>query len=333
MQIQPVDPRDEAAFDRWFAVYATANEEVWPGEPGWSMRELRERVLRRQHTHHEVHLLAERDGEPTGAGLASLPLCDNRHFAELEVVVSPAYRRVGTGSALLARFEQLAAADNRTVLAADIQARADAPMVPPGVPFAQAHGYRPVQRNYRRTLALPGDSARLDGLEEQCAPYAEDYRLRTWQDRCPDDLVGDLALLRVRMSTDAPLGELATGPEVWDVARVRDLEATVAGQGRTRLGAGAVTADGTMVAFTELVIPSSVPQQAYQWDTLVRAEHRGHRLGTLVKVANLRALAQVSPASRQVVTWNAEDNGPMVAVNEALGFQVVGTLTSWQRAL
>lgn len=71
-----------------------------------------------------------------------------------------------------------------------------------------------------------------------------------------------------------------------DVARIRGLEAAVAGQGRTRLGAGAVTADGTMVAFTELVIPRSAPEQVYQWDTLVLAEHRGHRLGTLVKLAN-----------------------------------------------
>lgn len=206
VQTQSVHPRDEAAFARWFAVYATANEEVWPGEPGWSMREQRERALHQRQTHREVHLLAESDSEPVGAGLASLPLRDNRHFAELEVVVPPAHRRAGTGSALLARLEQLAAADNRTVLAADSQSRADAPTVAPGVPFAQAHGYRPAQRSYRRTLALPGDSARLDSLEAQCAPHAAGYRLTPTRG-CP--AVGRSA------RADGPAATRSPAPPPW----------------------------------------------------------------------------------------------------------------------
>ena len=76
-----------------------------------------------------------------------------------------------------------------------------------------------------------------------------------------------------------------------------------------------------------------MPERAYQWGTLVLAEHRGHRLGMLVKLAALRALQAASPSTRSVSTWNAEGNTPMIAVNEALGFVPVGTLSSWTQRL
>lgn len=58
-------------------------------------------------------------------------------------------------------------------------------------------------------------------------------------------------------------------------------------------------------------------------------EHRGHRLGALVKAAVLRELTASLPQVRRVSTVNAEDNAPMVAVNEALGFVRAGQLSSW----
>ena len=72
---------------------------------------------------------------------------------------------------------------------------------------------------------------------------------------------------------------------------------------------------------------------AYQWDTLVLADHRGHRLGQLVKAANLRALRAGLPQVRRVVTWNAESNAPMLRVNRALGFEPVGRMVEWQKSL
>ncbi len=47
------------------------------------------------------------------------------------------------------------------------------------------------------------------------------------------------------------------------------------------------------------------PERAYQWETLVLGEHRGRRLGTLVKLACLREIAAGSPARRYVSTWTA----------------------------
>jgi hypothetical protein len=36
------------------------------------------------------------------------------------------------------------------------------------------------------------------------------------------------------------------------------------------------------------------------------------------------------PAVRVVTTWNAESNGPMIAVNEAMGYRPVEVTQEWQ---
>ena len=45
----------------------------------------------------------------------------------------------------------------------------------------------------------------------------------------------------------------------------------------------------------------------------------------------LRWLADEEPQLETVDTWNAESNGPMVAVNERLGYRVMGRELQFQR--
>ena len=73
-----------------------------------------------------------------------------------------------------------------------------------------------------------------------------------------------------------------------------------------------------MAAFTDLSSPQHTPEMAYQWDTLMLKEHRGRRLGQLVKAANLRAMLTELPGVRRVVTWNADVNAPLLRVNRAM---------------
>jgi RimJ/RimL family protein N-acetyltransferase len=75
------------------------------------------------------------------------------------------------------------------------------------------------------------------------------------------------------------------------------------------------------------------PSRAYQWGTLVRPAHRGHRLGMAVKVANLRQLQEAVPGVDHVITWNAESNARMVAVNDRLGFVPTERMGEFQKRL
>jgi len=90
---------------------------------------------------------------------------------------------------------------------------------------------------------------------------------------------------------------------------------------------------GRLAAYTELGLPPGDSAPATQEDTLVLRSHRGHRLGLLLKAANLRQLREVSPGTTVVTTFNAEDNRPMLDVNEALGFRSIGHEGSWQKYL
>jgi hypothetical protein len=67
--------------------------------------------------------------------------------------------------------------------------------------------------------------------------------------------------------------------------------------------------------------------------TLVRRDHRGHRLGSAVKVANLEALQRDRPDVTTVETQNAEQNPWMVSINERLGFEPVAVCPELVRRL
>jgi GNAT superfamily N-acetyltransferase len=92
-------------------------------------------------------------------------------------------------------------------------------------------------------------------------------------------------------------------------------------------------ASGRLVGFTHVQVTADRPHLAYQHDTLVLREHRGHRLGVRLKAANALALREAMPQVRTVRTWNAVDNAPMLAVNRALGYRPSGRETEWQKVL
>ena len=111
--------------------------------------------------------------------------------------------------------------------------------------------------------------------------------------------------------------------EEWDEARLAQSYERAAMQGITLLSAVAQHVEsGHLVAFTDLAVAARRPYEAWQWSTLVLREHRGHRLGLAVKLANLDFLASAHPGARLVITGNAAVNalhaeGFVVHANDA----------------
>ena len=315
-----------------------AEEELRPGEPGYLLHEERLaalQALEEDADRHLVVLLARDDqGRPAAAARMSLPLRDNLHLCELELAVHPQARRRGAGRRLLADVERRAREQRRTTLLM----YADEPPAhvgsSAGRAFAAALGYAWAQEEIPRDLDLPLDPQRAAELEAACAPYALDYTVQAWRDGWPEELLDDRAELMRRMSTDVPLGSIDIREEKWDRERFRRHEQRNLAMDRELFCAGAVHRQtGRLVAATDMVVPRGVPERAYQNDTIVLPEHRGHRLGTLVKIAALRCLVQCSPRTRYISTWNAEENAAMIAINDALGSRVVGCCPAFQKVL
>jgi GNAT superfamily N-acetyltransferase len=299
--------------------------------------------------------------EPEGVGRADavrglamvvLPAQGNDHAAFVDVLVHPEHRGHGIGSALVEIGERLAREAGRTTVISGSEhpgePPADDPMAleaptgsgriradDPSVRFALARGYAFGQAERYSMLELPVDPALLSRLHDDAAAHAgRGYRLVTWQDVTPDAWVDHLALLETRMTTDPPNGEIDYREEPWDAARVRAYEAQRAegGHGYAVVAAEHL-ASGALAGFTMLEYPWDEPEVLFQEDTIVLEEHRGHRLGTWMKVAMLQQIGDLRPGARRVHTWNAEENEHMLGINVALGFRPQAVGAVWQKTL
>ena len=294
--------------------------------------------------------LARIGSEPVGLCSVTVPLQDNTATAGIDVLVVPRWRRRGIGRALLGHAEAVARTRGRSSLAAYhelplgppegarmLAAKSGSghlPMDHPATAFAVAHGYQleQVERSSRLALPVPGDL--LARLEAEGHAHAAHYTLTSWDDHCPEGLVAGYARLRVRMSTDAPTAGMDWQREDWDAARVREDESAFGRGGvQSSVAAALHRHTGELVAYTVLTWRPEVPGSLIQQDTLVAAEHRGHRLGMLVKAANLRRAQEKWPPARSVLTWNASENQHMLAINTALGFRPAGCEGEWQKRL
>jgi GNAT superfamily N-acetyltransferase len=337
VQIEQVDAQDDVAFAGWFAVLDAWQREGRPEEPGWLLEEQRALVLcgsQDDPDERTVAMSAVEDGQVLGIARVDLPCRDNLHLADLLLITHPAHRRRGIARALLADVERRVREQGRTTIVAISDEPRGQEGRSPSRFAGPALGFSAEQVEVRRDIDLPLSPAVVTGLEELAATHAAGYDLRTWRDAVPDDLLEDQAHLLRRMSTDVPTAGLDWQEEEWDAARVRRSEQQARDMGRTWFGAGAVHRDsGRLVAYTTMGVPIASPQRAYQWDTLVLREHRGHRLGTLVKLACLRRLSREVPEAGVISTWNAQENTPMIRVNDALGARTNGQLVNWQKRL
>lgn len=298
------------------------------------------------------HLFVGRFGRETvGMCSVTLPLRENLATAGINVLVAPAFRKHGFGRELLRYAEAVARKNNRTSLDGYFELPAETvvrgrPLVPaksgagslpadePSTVFAKAAGYELEQVETSSRLALPVPPDRLAELAGAAALQARDYALVGWADVCPADLVDNYARLNARMSVDVPTAGMDWEGETWDADRVRRGEEILVRSGvQTSVAAAVHRPTGELVAYTVLAWRPQVPESLIQQDTFVAAGHRGHRLGMLIKAANLRRALQKWPPARSVLTWNASENQHMLAINTALGFRPAGYEGEWQKRL
>lgn len=334
LTVETVDPRDAGAFDEWFAAWRRIDEERWPGQPGWQYQELLAMALDREGAFERRPLVARRAGVVVGVVGLEMTRHENFHLARVDLRVLPEHRRRGVGTALVEAAERIAAAAGRSELAAEDELPLRPDYVDSAEPFARHLGFTAVQRMVRRSIDLPLDPAHADALRRDPRATPAGYALMTFGNHWPSEYLDDRCELGRRMSTDIPTGEQELDEQVWDGARVRALEASLVSQNRAKVTTAARhEASGRLVGFSEVAIPLGAPESSWQHDTLVMREHRGHGLGFAMKLANLFAVHEQHPRVRRINTWNAQDNGPMIAVNEDLGFRAEAHSTVWHRAI
>jgi hypothetical protein len=197
--------------------------------------------------------------------------------------------------------------------------------------FAERRGYRLANVEVERRLDLPVSDERLTELATAAAPHHAEYRIETFVDDVPEDLIPSFCELLGLLAVEAPTGDIEFEPEIVTREAYDAMGDRLRAQGRTLYITLAIDAAGQAVADTVLSVPNADADNVHQWATLVRREHRGHRLGLAIKVQNLRAMQAAHPERRRVWTCNAEANASMVSINETLGFKPVELVLEFQR--
>ncbi len=310
MDIRELDASDPAARRAWYDVMdrsARADRphalleafdafELTVTEPGKHARRVR---------------LEARDGDTLlGVAELELPLTENLDVGWCEVNVLPEHRRRGAGRLLWQEVVDRARAAGRTRVGGEVSVAVVAGGA--GLAYAAAMGAVEKHREDHLLLDLPPAPAVSADVDPA-------YDVVTWRGRCPDEHRGAYLAMRNQMNTDVPDGDLDLEPAVLDDARLASSEERLMRSYDVRVAAARRRSDGAFGGYSLLFVPHGA-DFAWQDDTLVMPEHRGHRLGAALKAVNYAGL----PASIGLVhTWTAPSNTAMHHTNVALGFRVV----------
>jgi ribosomal protein S18 acetylase RimI-like enzyme/RimJ/RimL family protein N-acetyltransferase len=327
MRLERIDPDDGDVVRACHAVLVAARAADDPvGDPADSLQSFSAR-------------LAGRFGEPTegwyvpteelaglsgsGGGVAGwyglqFPDLENRDRAFLVAVVRPELRRRGLGRELIDHAKRRAAAEGRAFIDA-FAVRGSA-----GEAFARRLGAEAGIAEARRILDLRKVPAeRFAELRAAAEEHAAGYSLVSWTGVTPEHELARVAGIHNTMN-DAPREEGWFEDDVWDAERVRTrADVRIRFGGSRGYSVGAVhEKTGDLAALTQVMIDPEHPAWGRQRLTAVTRAHRGHRLGLLIKATMLSWLVTAEPQLERIETGNAAANSYMIAVNEALGYEL-----------
>jgi GNAT superfamily N-acetyltransferase len=333
-EVRELDVHDDAHMHRMYEIVHAALLFERPDAPIWSESENTRMFREGDPTETFTALGAFDAGAMVGAAFVILPQLANLEKAFVEVAVEPELRRRGIGSALVDYLAAWSRRAGRTVMLSQASYAFDRRDDHPYLLFAEKNGFKLALTQVRRDLQLPVADEQIQAWINEVSPHHDGYSFATYEGMLPDHLLESFLYASNQIAVDAPQGDESWEPEgvtpaAFKIRYENDLKA-----GRKVYITVAVddAADDVVAFSTFAVVPNEEPF-AYQWGTLVRAEHRGHRLGLAVKARSLANLQRLHPDRTVVTTCNAEVNAQMVGINERMGFKPVEILGEFQRLL
>lgn len=324
MEITTVDVSSDMALRASYDIEKRAMAVGREGLPHWSWPEMAAAWRHSDPGEKQVLLGGYENGRMVAGAVLYLPQLDNTDKCWLGVCVDPPEQHRGLGRRMLEHVTAMAIAEGRTELLAETKLAFDEVTTHRHRRFAEEADFALSNVEIVRHLALPVPERDLATWAADAAGRHEGYRIETYRDGVPDELVPSLCVLLGQLAVDAPTGEADWEEEKITPERFRENLASLLKAGRRMYETVAIAPDGTVAAQSTLSVPpEGVRTDVSQWGTFVHREHRGKRLGLAVKAANLQTVQDAHPEMRRVVTQNAESNDWMVAINELMGFEPV----------
>jgi GNAT superfamily N-acetyltransferase len=240
----------------------------------------------------------------------------NRHIGYIDVYVDTDWRRKGIGTTTLrAMFSQSKAQGKRLIRAENVGPESGAPLC------RKLGGKVVAERHFNRLYLADVDWDLMEQWRREGPVRASGVSIERFED-VPDRVIEQYCQLYAEVANQAPAGDLAGEMVVTPKQRRQD-EEEVRKNGYEWHTMVSREPDGTLSGLTEIFYAPVEPWQLEQELTGVREAYRGRGLGKWLKAEMLRFVVERYPEAVFVNTGNADQNAPMVSINERMGFREV----------
>jgi mycothiol synthase len=270
--------QSDADLERWRQVRIA----VAPGERAATVAEMREMEAPAR-----LLMLAERDGQLVGSGLADESALSGGFVCPR---VLPEARRGGAGTALLLALTRHCQARGHATVAALVQDEGSAA-------FAHRFGFAEIDREVEQVRRIGAEPAPVIPPGVEIVSIADRPELWKQAYHRVFETFADMAL------TSVPQVSLLEWERDW----IKTPEATFA-----------ALAEGDVVGVASLLLDPDQSSRAENGYTAVRREWRGRGVAAALKRTTLAWAARHDIA--EVYTWTQRGNDDMRAVNERLGY-------------
>lgn len=251
---------------------------------------------------------------------------DNRHLSQFDIIVHPAFRRLGIGKQLLRLIAEAALADKRSMLMTDTNDR-----IPAGEAFMQSIGAkRGLEGHINQLRTNELDQTLIRKWLQQGSKNEDEFELGIWEGEYPEEKIGEIVQL-IELTNQQPLGDLAIEEMHFTAEQLREMEKMDVARGNQRHTFYVIEKEtGKFAGYTETVWNANRPEILRQDMTGVFPQYRGKGLGRWLKAAMLDRMLKHHPELKFVRTQNADSNAAMLRINNELGFEPYMTSILWQ---